>query len=165
MWYLAEQYQPGTDIDELRRATARLADAAAALTADGVNIRFAGASFVPSDESCFCRFESDSIDAVRIACQRAQFPTTGSFPSTRSKHPAAGLPGNPEVRWGVSSRSCRCRRGHHRLRSGHPAAVRAAVTPRPQVVCRGHVPGHIEPVWSLQCLHARTPPHQVADCC
>ena len=37
--------------------------------------------------------------------------------------------------------------------------------PAPQVVCRGHVPGHIDPVWSLQCLHARTPPHQVADCC
>ena len=74
MWYLAEQYQPGTDIVELRRATARLADAAAALTADGVYVRFAGASFVRSDESCFCRFESDSIDAVRAACQRAQFP-------------------------------------------------------------------------------------------
>ena len=80
MWYLAEHYQPGTDIDELRRATARLADAAAALTADGLNIRFAGTSFVPSDESCLCRFESDSIDAVRIACQRAQFPTDRILP-------------------------------------------------------------------------------------
>jgi hypothetical protein len=74
VWYLAEQYQPGTDIGELRGATARLAAAAASLTADGVNVRFAGASFVRSDESCFCRFESDSIDAVRTACQRAQFP-------------------------------------------------------------------------------------------
>jgi len=74
VWYLVEQYQPGTDIGELRRATARLADVANALTADGVYIRFAGASFVRSDESCFCRFESDSIDAVRTVCQRAQFP-------------------------------------------------------------------------------------------
>jgi len=73
VWYLVEQYQPGTDIGELRRATARLADVANALTADGVYVRFAGASFVRSDESCFCRFESDSIDAVRTACQRAQF--------------------------------------------------------------------------------------------
>jgi hypothetical protein len=74
VWYLAEQYQPGLGIDELRRATARLAAAAVALTADGVNVRFAGASFVRSDESCFCRFESESIDAVRTACQRARFP-------------------------------------------------------------------------------------------
>ena len=73
MWYLAEQYQPGTDLGELRQAAARLADAAAALAADGVGVRFAGASFVSSDESCFCRFESDSIDAVRTACQRARF--------------------------------------------------------------------------------------------
>ena len=73
MWYLVEQYQPSTNIDELRRATARLADAASALAADGINLRFAGASFVRTDESCFCRFESDSIHAVRTACERAMF--------------------------------------------------------------------------------------------
>ena len=71
MWYLVEQYQPGTSLDELRNATTRLADAAAALTADGINIRFTGASYVSAEESCFCRFESHSIDAVQRACERA----------------------------------------------------------------------------------------------
>jgi hypothetical protein len=80
VWYLAEQYQPGSNIGELRQATTRLADAAAALTTEGVKVRFAGASFVPSDESCLCRFESDSIDAVRTACQRAQFRTDRILP-------------------------------------------------------------------------------------
>lgn len=95
MWYLAEQYQPGTDIGELRRATARLADAAAALSADGVKVRFAGASFVHSDESCFCRFESDSIDAVRTACQRAQFPTDRILPIDEVEASASGSSTEP----------------------------------------------------------------------
>ena len=95
MWYLAEQYQPGTDIGELRRATVRLADAAAALTADGVNVRFAGASFVRSDESCFCRFESDSIDAVRTVCQRAQFPYDRILPVDEVDASTGGSSGEP----------------------------------------------------------------------
>jgi hypothetical protein len=89
VWYLAEQYQPGIDIGELREATARLADAAAALTTEGVKVRFAGASFVPSDESCLCRFESDSIDAVRTACQRGQFPTDRILPIDEIDAPAS----------------------------------------------------------------------------
>jgi len=95
VWYLAEQYQPGTDIGELRRATARLADAAASLTADGVNVRFAGASFVSSDEACFCRFESDSIDAVRAACDRAQFPTDRILPIDEFDASAGGFNAKP----------------------------------------------------------------------
>jgi hypothetical protein len=95
VWYLAEQYQPGTNIGELRQATARLADAAAALNADGLNVRFAGASFVRSDESCFCRFESDSIDAVRTACQRAQFPTDRILPIDEIDASASGSSRKP----------------------------------------------------------------------
>jgi hypothetical protein len=37
--------------------------------------------------------------------------------------------------------------------------------PAPEVVCREHVPGHLDPVRSLQCLHDPTPPRQVAECC
>ena len=73
MWYLVEQYGPGASVDELRVATARLADAVAALAAGGRYLRFTGASYVSAEESCFCRFESDSIDAVELACERAAF--------------------------------------------------------------------------------------------
>jgi hypothetical protein len=95
VWYLAEQYRPGTEIGEPRRGTARLADAAATLTADDVNERVAGASFVRFDESCFCRFESDSIDAVRTACQPAQFPYDRILLVDEVDASAAGPPGKP----------------------------------------------------------------------
>ena len=74
MWYLVEQYRPGASVDELRVATAHLADAVAALAAGGRKLRFTGASYVSAEESCFCRFESDFIDAVRTACEQARFP-------------------------------------------------------------------------------------------
>jgi hypothetical protein len=36
-----------------------------ALAASGVALRYLGSSFVPEEESCFCRFESDSAPAPR----------------------------------------------------------------------------------------------------
>ena len=79
----------------------RLADAAAAITADGVYVRFAGASFVRSDESCFCRFESESIDAVRAACQRAQFPYDRILPVDEVDASAGGSSSDSPVREGA----------------------------------------------------------------
>lgn len=73
MWFLVERYLPGIDIAEVRRATGRLAATTAALAADGVKVRYLGSSFVPGEESCFCRFESDAVDAVYAACDRASF--------------------------------------------------------------------------------------------
>jgi hypothetical protein len=74
VWFLVEQYAPGSGLDDVRRATARLADAAAGLAAAGTDVRFAGATYVGAEESCFCRFESRSIHDVRTACERAAFP-------------------------------------------------------------------------------------------
>lgn len=72
-WFIVERYLPDVGSAELREATERLAAAAAALAAGGVEIRYLGSSFVPEEESCFCRFESDSIEIVRVACDRAAF--------------------------------------------------------------------------------------------
>lgn len=73
MHFLVEQYRPGSSVDELRLATARLVDAADALAADGIELRFTGATYVRVEEFCFCRFEADSIHAVRTVCDRATF--------------------------------------------------------------------------------------------
>jgi uncharacterized protein YbjT (DUF2867 family) len=69
--YLVERYLPGVTQRQLDEASERLATAATGLAADGVEVRYVGSTFVPSQESCFCRFEGASADAVRRACEQA----------------------------------------------------------------------------------------------
>ena len=73
MAFIVERYIPGIDTDEVRKATVRLAAATAALAAQGFEVRYLGSSFIPAEESCFCRFESNSIEAVRRACNNSSF--------------------------------------------------------------------------------------------
>jgi hypothetical protein len=70
-WFIVERYLPNVRAEDLREATERLAAVSVALAARGVPVRYLGSSFVPAEESCFCRFESDSLDAVRLACEHA----------------------------------------------------------------------------------------------
>ena len=44
------------------------------LTANGVDVRYLGSTFVPEEESCFSRFEASSRDIVRSVCERARLP-------------------------------------------------------------------------------------------
>lgn len=69
--YIVERYLPGITIGQLDEASARLAAASAELTATGVEVRYLGSTFVPEEESCFCRFESEDADDVRRACEWA----------------------------------------------------------------------------------------------
>ena len=69
--YLVEQYLPGVTARELEEASARLADAATELAADGVDVRYISSTFIPEEESCFCRFEAGHANDVRRACERA----------------------------------------------------------------------------------------------
>jgi uncharacterized protein DUF4242 len=68
---MVERYLPGITPAELDEATARLAAASAELSANGAEVRYLGSTFVPEEESCFCRFESADADDVRRACERA----------------------------------------------------------------------------------------------
>jgi Protein of unknown function (DUF4242) len=68
---MVERYLPGITTGQLDEASARLAAASAELTANGVDVRYLGSTFVPEEESCFCRFESPDADGVRRACERA----------------------------------------------------------------------------------------------
>jgi Protein of unknown function (DUF4242) len=69
--YMVERYLPGITPGQLGEASARLAAASEELSANGAEVRYLGSTFVPEEESCFCRFESEDADAVRRACERA----------------------------------------------------------------------------------------------
>jgi hypothetical protein len=72
--YMVERYIPGITSDELSEASDRLAAAAGRLAAEGLEIRYVGSTFVPEEESCFCRFESASAGGVRRAFEQAGVP-------------------------------------------------------------------------------------------
>lgn len=65
--YLVERYLPGRDRAWLESALARLARG-------HHSVAYLGSTFVPSDESCFCRFEAQTVDDVRNANAVAGVP-------------------------------------------------------------------------------------------
>jgi hypothetical protein len=69
--YLVEHYQPGLDVEELRRWAGRVRDTVAALECEGKPIRYLRSTIVPLDESFLCVLEAASEDLVREAYTRA----------------------------------------------------------------------------------------------
>ena len=69
--YIVERYLPGVTAGQLEEASARLAAAAEELTMQGIAVRYTASTFVPEEESCFCRFEGASAADVRRACEAA----------------------------------------------------------------------------------------------
>jgi len=65
--YLVERYLPGRDRAWLEAALARLPK-------DRHGCAYLGSTYVPSDESCFCRFEAASVENVRDANEIAGVP-------------------------------------------------------------------------------------------
>ena len=88
--YLVEQYLPGVTARQVDDASARLAAAASELAADGVEVRYISSTFIPEEESCFCRFEARDTYAVLRACERAgvelaRVVEARDFPSRREE--------------------------------------------------------------------------------
>ena len=65
--YLVERYLPGRDRAWLESALARLRGAAGSAL-------YLGSTYVPSDDSCLCRFEAETADDVRDANEVARVP-------------------------------------------------------------------------------------------
>ena len=65
--YLVERYLPGRDRARLEAALARLAKARRGAA-------YLGSTYVPSDDSCFCRFDAASAEKVRDANEVAGVP-------------------------------------------------------------------------------------------
>jgi Protein of unknown function (DUF4242) len=65
--YLVERYLPGRDRAWLDAALARL-------RRDRGGVSYLGSTYVPADESCFCRFEAETPEDVRDANEIAGVP-------------------------------------------------------------------------------------------
>jgi hypothetical protein len=65
--YLVERYLPGRDRAWLEAMLARLPK-------DHRAVAYLGSTYVPTDESCFCRFEAPDADSVRDVNELAGVP-------------------------------------------------------------------------------------------
>jgi hypothetical protein len=88
--FMVERYLPGMTAREVDEASARLAAMADALAAQGIGVRYAGSTYLPAEQSCFCRFEASSREVVERVCNRAQLPfarihEVRSFPRRREE--------------------------------------------------------------------------------
>jgi hypothetical protein len=55
--YLVERYLPGRDRAWLEEALARI-------PSDDADVSYLGSLYLPSDESCFCRFQAPDAESV-----------------------------------------------------------------------------------------------------
>ncbi|HUK94073.1 MAG TPA: nickel-binding protein [Gaiellaceae bacterium] len=65
--YLVERYLPGRDRAWLEAALARLPK-------DDPGVTYLGSTYVPAEDSCFCRFEASDADDVRFVNELARVP-------------------------------------------------------------------------------------------
>lgn len=71
---MVERYVPGVVPDTFSEAVRRVTSAAAALTEQGVPVRYLGSVYVPTEECSFCCFEAQDAEAVSDANRRAGVP-------------------------------------------------------------------------------------------
>lgn len=65
--YLVERYVPGRDRAWLEAALARLPK-------DGSRVTYLGSTYLPAEDSCFCRFEAPDAEDVRFVNELAGLP-------------------------------------------------------------------------------------------
>ena len=73
MQLLVERLWPGATSESVREVVDELEARCRQLAADGIPVRYLGATFIPDDESLSCRFEG-TAQAVRAAHQLAGVP-------------------------------------------------------------------------------------------
>lgn len=71
--YLVERYLPGFSEADLRAALERVQAVCAELSAAGTPIRYGGSTFLALEETCFCRFDTQSAKTAAEANEQAQF--------------------------------------------------------------------------------------------
>ena len=72
--FMVERYVPGVVCDRFTEVVHRAVTAAAALTEQGVPVRYLGSVYVPEEECSFCCFEAGDAEAVRDANRLARAP-------------------------------------------------------------------------------------------
>jgi hypothetical protein len=69
--FVVERFVSAASLAQVRADTERVAAAACELEREGVSVRHLGSLLVPADETAFCLFEGESVEAVRLANERA----------------------------------------------------------------------------------------------
>jgi hypothetical protein len=72
--YLVERYLPDVGTSELRSLAERLERTSASLCRDGTPVRYLDSTFMPEEESCFCRFEAPSLQVTALVNRLANAP-------------------------------------------------------------------------------------------
>ncbi len=72
--FLVERYLPDVSFEELSLLVERLKAAGARLRAEGTPVRHLDSTFVPEEETCFCRFEAPSTQVTAAVNQLAEAP-------------------------------------------------------------------------------------------
>lgn len=70
---MVERLWPGATPEAVRDATDQLRSSCRQLAADGIPVRYLGATYIPADESLSCRFDG-TAQAVRAVHQLAGVP-------------------------------------------------------------------------------------------
>ena len=79
--YFVERYLPGHDRAWLEAALARLPK-------DGSDVTYLGSTYVPAEDSCFCRFEASNAEDVRFVNELARVPFSRISPATEIHVPS-----------------------------------------------------------------------------
>jgi len=83
--YLVERYLPGRDGAWLEAALARLPRNRSGVT-------YLGSTYVPAEDSCFCRFEASDAQHVRFVNELARVPFARISVATEFVVPSADHP-------------------------------------------------------------------------
>jgi Nickel responsive protein SCO4226-like len=81
--YLVERYLPDATAADAASAATRVEAATEQLAAQGISVRYLGATFIPADETCFYEFEAATQEAVEWANERANVPFARILPAVR----------------------------------------------------------------------------------
>jgi hypothetical protein len=68
--FAIEIYRPGVNDASVRQLADEVRRAVAAMTDDGLAVRYRGCTLLPDDEVCFIRVEAEGLAAVEVVRRR-----------------------------------------------------------------------------------------------
>jgi Nickel responsive protein SCO4226-like len=72
--FLVERYLPDVAFEQLSLLVERLKAASAQMRAEGTPVEHLDSTFVPEEETCFCRFQAPSTQVTAAVNQLADAP-------------------------------------------------------------------------------------------
>lgn len=72
--YVVERHLPNFTGEQVAAAAKRAKETTSEMTREGTPVRYLRSIFIPGEDKCYCLFEGESADLVRLANQRAELP-------------------------------------------------------------------------------------------